>query len=41
MNYKYFEKEFGNYSIHNRLLTCKGKLHNQHGKNEIYTTESN
>ena len=30
MNCKDFEKEFGNYSIRNRLLTCKGKLHNQH-----------
>ena len=30
MNYKDFEKEFGNYSMRNQLLTCKGKLHNQH-----------
>jgi len=30
MNCKDFEKEFGNYSMRNRLLTYKGKLHNQH-----------
>ena len=30
MNCKDFEKEFGNYPMRNRLLTCKGKLHNQH-----------
>ena len=41
MNCKKFEKEFRNYSRHNRLLTGKEKLHNQHDKNEIYATESN
>ena len=30
MNRKDFEKEFGNYSMCNRLLTYKGKLRNQH-----------
>ena len=30
MNCKDFEKEFGNYPVRNELLTCKGKLHNQH-----------
>ena len=27
---KDIEKEFGNYTMGNQLLTCKGKLHNQH-----------
>ena len=40
MNCKNFEKEFRNYSRHNRLLTGKRKLHNQHDNNKIYTTES-
>ena len=41
MNCKYFEREFGNYSRRNWLLTCEGKLHSQHDKKEIYATKSN